>query len=228
MIPVVHMPLYTYPPCDPATDAHRLHRALKGLGTDTTVLISIMAHRSKNQLQQIMECYSHEHKHSLEKDIIGDTSGNYQTLLVDLLRPVNAYRVESIRKAVKGGTKESTRESILIDVITQCSNADIQQIKSLYPDIEKDISNDTSANLKKVLLELLKGNRQETNVIDDAKAEAVAQELHKAGEHKIDLKFVEVMTTYSSYFLNRVNIHYARLYKESLYKAIEKRNHWRL
>jgi hypothetical protein len=216
------MPIYTYPVCDPATDAHRLYKAMKGLGTDDSVLISIMTHRSKNQLQQIMECYSHEHKHSLEKDIIGDTSGNYQTLLVDLLRPVHAYKVESIRKAVRG---IGTRESILIDVITQCSNAEILQIRSLYPDVERDVSKDTSGNFRKVLLDLLKGNRQETNVIDDAKAAAIAHELYKAGEHRLgtnDSKFVEVMTTFSAYFLDRVNFHYTRHYGHSLYKAIEK------
>jgi hypothetical protein len=222
MIPVMYMPIYTYPHSDPAADAHRLRKAMKGLGTDDSVLISIMTNRSKAQLQQIQECYLREFKKSLEKDIIGDTSGNYQNLLVDLLRPVHAYKVESIRRAVRG---IGTRESILIDVISQCSNAEIAQIKSLYPDVERDVSKDTSGNFRKVLLELLKGNRQETNVIDDSKAQAVAHELYKAGEQRLgtnDSKFVDIMTLYSAYFLDRVNTHYTRLYGNSLYKAIEK------
>jgi hypothetical protein len=221
-IPVVYMPIYSYPHSDPNADAVRLRKAMKGLGTDDSTLISIMTHRSKAQLQLIQEAYLREFKKSLEKDIIGDTSGNYCTLLCDLLRPVLAYKIESVRKAVKG---IGTRESILIDVISQSSNAEIAQMKSQYPDIERDVSNDTSGNFRKVLLELLKGNRQETNVIDDSKAQAVAHELYKAGEYRLgtnDSKFVDIMTTYSAYFLDRVNYHYTKSYGHSLYKAIEK------
>jgi len=222
MIPVLYMPTFNYPFSDPHTDACKLRKSMKGLGTDDSVLISIMTTRSKHQLQLIQEAYLREFKKSLEKDIIGDTSGNYQTLLRDLLRPVLGYKIESIKKAVKG---LGTRESILIDVITQSSNAEIAQMKQQYPDIERDISKDTSFNFRKVLLELLKGTRQETNVIDDTKAQAVANELYKAGEMRLgtnDSKFVDVMTTYSPYFLDRVNHHYTRMFGNSLYKAIEK------
>jgi len=195
---------------------------MKGLGTDDSVLVSIMTHRSKIQLQLISEAYLKEFKKSLEKDIIGDTSGNYCTILCDLLRPVLAYKVESVKKAVRG---IGTRESILIDVITQSSNAEILQMKLHYPDLERDVAKDTSFNFRKVLLELLKGNRQEANVIDDSKAQAVAHEIYKAGEHRVgtnDSRFVEIMTAYSNYFLDRVNLHYTRMYGHSLYKAIEK------
>jgi hypothetical protein len=216
------MPIYSYPPSDPHADAARLRRAMKGLGTDDSTLVAIMTNRSKAQLQLIQEAYLREFKKSLEKDIIGDTSGNYQRLLRDLLRPVLAYKIESIKDAVRG---IGTRESILIDVITQSSNAEIAQMKAQYPDLERDVSKDTSFNFRKVLLELLKGNRQETNVIDDTKAQAVAHEIYKAGEHRLgtnDSKFVDIMTIYSPYFLDRVNFHYTKLYGNSLYKAIEK------
>jgi hypothetical protein len=221
-IPVAYMPTFSYPPNDPHSDAVRLRKSMKGLGTDDSVLINIMTHRSKAQLQQIAEVYIREFKHSLERDIAGDTSGNYCILLCDLLKPVHAYKVESIRKSVKG---IGTRESILIDVLTQSSNHEIAAIKSLYPDVERNISNDTSGNFRKVLLDLLKGNRQETNVIDDSKAEHTAHEIYKAGEYRLgtnDSKFVDIMTTYSPYFLDRVNYHYTRIYHHSLYKAIEK------
>jgi hypothetical protein len=216
------MPTFTYPPCDPHTDAVKLHKAMKGIGTDDSVLINIMCNRSKIQLEQIAEAYLREFKKSLEKDIVGDTSGNYCTLLCDLLRPVHAYKVEQIKRALRG---VGTRESILIDVITQSSNMEIANIKRLYPDVERDVSKDTSGNFRKVLLDLLKGNRQESNVIDDSKAEHTAHEIYKAGENRVgtnDSKFVDIMTTYSPYFLDRVNYHYTRLYKNSLYKAIEK------
>jgi hypothetical protein len=136
-IPVVYMPIFNYPFSDPATDARKLYKSMKGLGTDDSTLIQIMTTRSKAQLLLINEAYLREYKKSLEKDIIGDTSGNYQTLLCDLLRPILAYKVESLKRAVKG---VGTRERILIDIITQSSNAEIQLIKNSYPDVERDVS----------------------------------------------------------------------------------------
>jgi hypothetical protein len=216
------MPTYNYPYGDPATDAKKLYKSMKGLGTDDSTLIQIMTSRSKAQLQLINEAYLREFKKSLEKDIIGDTSGNYQTILCDLLRPVIAYKIESLKRAVKG---IGTREKILIDIITQSNNAEIQLIKNSYPDVERDVSKDTSGNFRQVLTELLKGKREEINVIDDTKAHTVANELYKAGEQKLgtnDSKFVDIMTTFSPYFLDRVNFHYTRSHGHSLYKAIEK------
>jgi len=192
------------------------------LGTDDSVLINIMTGRSKLQLQAINEMYLREFKKSLEKDIMGDTSGNYGTLLCDLLRPVIAYKIESLKKAVKG---VGTREKILIDIITQSSNAEIQLIKNSYPDVERSVSQDTSGNFRQVLLEILKGRREEINFIDDVKAQKVAHDLYKAGEQKLgtnDSKFVETMTYFSPYFLDRVNFHYTKTHGHSLYKAIEK------
>jgi len=130
--------------------------------------------------------------------------------------------VENIRKAVKG---IGTRETILIDVITQSSNAEIQLIKNSYPDVERDVSSDTSGNFRHVLLEILKGKREEINIIDDSKAEHLAHELYKAGEQRLgtnDSKFIDILTSYSPYFLDRVNYHYTKKHGHSLYKAIEK------
>jgi len=57
------------------------------------------------------------------------------------------------------------------------------------------------------------------------KLKKIAEELYHAGEHRLgtnDSKFVEIMTTFSSYFLDRVNYHYTKKHGHSLYKAIEK------
>jgi len=221
-IPITFMPNFTYPPSDPREDAHRLYKSMKGLGTDDSVLIQIMTHRSKQQLQIIQEMYLQEHHHSLEHDIAGDTSGNYSKLLCDIAKPVYVLKVEHLHKATKG---IGTRESILIDIITQSSNAEIAEIKRAYPNVEHNVSSDTSGNFRKVLLELLKGNRQEITVINDAHAAQVAHELYKAGEHRLgtnDSKFVDIFTTYSAYFLDRVNYHYTNHYGHSLAKAIER------
>jgi len=216
------MPTFSYPPSDPLDDANKLRKSMKGLGTDDSTLIHIMTHRSKQQLEIIQDVYLKEHHHSLEKDIVGDTSGNYCRLLCDVAKHVHVLKVEHIRNATKG---IGTRESILIDIITQSSNAEIAAMKRHYPNVEHDVSSDTSGNFRKVLLEVLKGNRQDITVINDAQAQQVAHEIYKAGEQRLgtnDSKFVDIFTTYSPYFLDRVNYHYTNHHGHSLQKAIEK------
>jgi len=221
-IPITLMPTFAYPPNNPRDDAHKLYKSMKGLGTDDSTLIQVMTNRSKQQFEQIQQVYTAEYHQTLEKQIRGDTSGNYCTLLCDLAKPRIPYKAESVRKAVKG---IGTRESLLIDVLSQSSNAEIAAIKFAYPEIERDVGGDTSGNFRKVLARLLMGNRQEITVINDYQAEGVANELYRAGEFRLgtnDSKFVEIFTTYSAYFLDRVNYHYKRLYGHSIVTAIEK------
>jgi hypothetical protein len=215
------MPTFPYQANDPLADAHTLYKSMKGLGTDDSTLINVMTHRSKQQLEQIALIYAKEHKNSLEKDIKGDTSGNYCKLLCDIAKPVLVLKTEFLQSAVRG---LGTRESIVIDVITQSSNAEIMAMKNLWPNMEKDICGDTSGNFRHVLVELMKAKRQEITVIDDQLAVQLAHDLYKAGENRLgtnDSKFVEIMTSYSPYFLDRVSHHYSNRHGHSLQKAIE-------
>ncbi|XP_065187984.1 annexin-B12-like [Sycon ciliatum] len=65
-------------------DATCLHKAMKGLGTKDKVLCEIMASRTNEQIQAIKVSYKKLFKNELEKDIIGDTSGDYKRILISL------------------------------------------------------------------------------------------------------------------------------------------------
>ncbi|KAI4818918.1 hypothetical protein KUCAC02_004208 [Chaenocephalus aceratus] len=67
-------------------DASQLHKALKGIGTEDEVLIEILASRTGEQITNIVKAYKNDFNGKLEKDIISDTSGHYQRLLVVLLQ----------------------------------------------------------------------------------------------------------------------------------------------
>uniref|UniRef100_A0A914S1K7 Annexin n=1 Tax=Parascaris equorum TaxID=6256 RepID=A0A914S1K7_PAREQ len=56
-----------------------------GVGTKETVLIDILCTRSSQDLEKIKNAYSLLFGKSLEDDVIGDTSGDFQQLLVGLL-----------------------------------------------------------------------------------------------------------------------------------------------
>lgn len=64
--------------------------------------------------------------------------------------------------------------------------------------LEKDIAGDTSGHLKKILLILAKGERPETNTVNEDEAENDAKALYDAGEKKWgtdESKFVDIIAT---------------------------------
>ncbi|XP_076298985.1 annexin B9 isoform X1 [Lasioglossum baleicum] len=65
--------------------AKRLHKAMKGLGTDDTTLIRIIVARSEIDLGDIKDTYQKMYDQSLAGDIDDDCSGDYKRLLLTLL-----------------------------------------------------------------------------------------------------------------------------------------------
>jgi len=63
-------------------DAQQMHKAIQGLGTKETVLIEIMSTRTNAQIRAMKTAYERLYDVSLEKDLIGDTSGFFRDLLV--------------------------------------------------------------------------------------------------------------------------------------------------
>ncbi|XP_038591740.1 annexin A11b [Micropterus salmoides] len=68
----------------PAYFAERLNKAMKGAGTKDTTLIRIMVSRSEVDMLDIRQEYVRAYGKSLYTDISGDTSGDYQKLLLKL------------------------------------------------------------------------------------------------------------------------------------------------
>uniref|UniRef100_A0A0N5AX43 Annexin n=1 Tax=Syphacia muris TaxID=451379 RepID=A0A0N5AX43_9BILA len=75
-------------------DAHQLHKAIAQLGTKESVLIEIMCSRTNSQINEIKQAYKHKYGNDLERDVVGDTSGYFQRLLVSMCA---AGRDESMR-----------------------------------------------------------------------------------------------------------------------------------
>ncbi len=80
------------------------------------------------------------------------------------------------------------------------TNAELAQIKAMYPGLEKEVEKETSGNFRKVLMELLKCKRDESLVVNERAAEADADAFYRAGEKKLgtdDSKFIEIITSRS-------------------------------
>lgn len=70
-------------------DAYRFQQAMAGLGTDEETLMEILCLRSRKQLDDISAAYRFLYKKELEKELRGETSGDFSKLLVALLHKEN-------------------------------------------------------------------------------------------------------------------------------------------
>ena len=61
-----------------------LYKSMKGLGTSDTTLIRVMISRNEIDMPQIKQYYRNLYNKDLVSAIKGDTSGNYQKILVEL------------------------------------------------------------------------------------------------------------------------------------------------
>uniref|UniRef100_A0A8D3AZN8 Annexin n=1 Tax=Scophthalmus maximus TaxID=52904 RepID=A0A8D3AZN8_SCOMX len=71
-------------------EAHRLQQAMAGLGTDEETLMEILCTRSGEQLQEISAAYKQLYKKDLEKELKGETSGDFEKLVLALLNSLLA------------------------------------------------------------------------------------------------------------------------------------------
>ncbi|KAI9531733.1 hypothetical protein NQZ68_038469 [Dissostichus eleginoides] len=82
-------------------DASELKASMKGLGTDEETLIEMVCSRNNEELLEIKRVYREMFKKELDKEVAGDTSGDFAKLLLALVQtkrdePSNVVDYEKI------------------------------------------------------------------------------------------------------------------------------------
>ncbi|KAH8303975.1 hypothetical protein KR044_012571, partial [Drosophila immigrans] len=172
---------------DPVKDAHDLRKAMKGFGTDEDKLIDILCRRNNEQRQEIQRQYKTHFGKDLIEDIKSETSGNFEKLLVGLLRPIVDYYCIELNDAMAG---IGTDEEVLIEILCTLSNMEIHTIKNQYlrlfgAHLESELKSETSGNFKRLLTSLCAAARDESGRVDVNAAKDDARELLKAGELRV-------------------------------------------
>jgi len=211
-----------------AYDAQELHKAISGLGTDDDVLIEILGTRTNDQMFEIKKEYLKKYNVDLEKDVIGDTSGFYQNLLVAILQcnRDSSHQVDhgKIMKDVKdlydsGENKIGTDEETFIRIFSLRSAEELRSIAAEYlkatgGSLFAAIDSEFSGNVKKLLHTILLGH---TNP-----PEYFAQRIRDAceGLGTKDNQLIRVLVTRDEIDLKEINKIYLRNYKMSLSQQI--------
>ncbi|KAG4400973.1 hypothetical protein AAZX31_07G162700 [Glycine max] len=142
-------------------DAKQLYKSgEKRIGTDEKMFIKIFSEKSGAHLAAVNSTYIASYGHSLEKAIKKETSGNFESALLTILRCATdpaMYFAKILRKSMKG---VGTDDSRLIRVIVTRTEIDMQFIKIAYykkygKPLTHAVKSDTSGHYKDLLLNLL-------------------------------------------------------------------------
>uniref|UniRef100_A0A5F8GGJ5 Annexin n=2 Tax=Monodelphis domestica TaxID=13616 RepID=A0A5F8GGJ5_MONDO len=210
-------------------DAYELKHALKGAGTNEKVLTEILASRTPEELVSIKQAYEEEYGSSLEDDVIGDTSGYYQRMLVVLLQAnrdsdngLNEDQVEQDAKDLfqAGELKWGTDEEKFITILGTRSVAHLRRVFDKYMtisgfQIEETIDRETSGHLEQLLLAIVKSIRSVPAYL----AETLYYAMKGAGTD--DHTLIRVIVSRSEKDLFNIRKEFRKNFASSLYSMIK-------
>jgi len=125
----------------PATEAHALRKAIKGLGTDEKAIANVLAAgRTNADVEAIKAAYKEECNHDLEKDISGDLSGELKQFYVAILqgardesRSMHQDVNGDVQKLYAAGTGRSgTDETAFVQVLASRSMEHLKLVFNQY------------------------------------------------------------------------------------------------
>jgi len=209
--------------------AVELRRAILGGNTDETCLIEIICSRTDAETAAIKMEYAKRFGVSLEKDICGDTSGNFRKLLHLLLatsrpegQPINLAAVASDVTALfqAGQARAGTDETRFNVIFTSRSSAHLKAVFEGYhrthgKDIEDVIKVEFSGFIEEALLAIA------TCVRNKAAFFARCLRNSMVGAGTKDQALIRLIVSRADFDLGAVKVEYLKLYGKTLAKAIQ-------
>lgn len=215
-----------YPDFNAQADAEALRKAMKGLGTDEAAITFILGSRSNKQRQDIKTQFKQLFGKDLVDDLKSELGGNYENVIVALLKKPDEFDASELHKAISGA---GTDERCLIEIMCSRTNAEINAIKAAYKrlykaDLEKDLQGDTSGSFKRLLTSLCQAARLENEPVDQGKAQEDARALFEAGEKQWgtdESRFNAILASRSFPQLELIFHEYQLISKKTLEEAIK-------
>jgi len=135
--------------------AEQLYKAGEGkLGTDEDTFTEILTSYSPAFLKKVSVHYAEKHKHSLETAIKKETSGDYEDILVALLRSKHEYFAERFWKATHGAGTDDKFLCYAFGVLTKDDLTHVAKIfKEKHPTttLAKQLADDVSGDYGAVI-----------------------------------------------------------------------------
>ncbi|XP_031435497.1 annexin A11a isoform X2 [Clupea harengus] len=214
-----------FPGADPLRDVEVLRKAMKGFGTDEQAIIDLLGSRSNRQRVPLLVTFKTAYGKDLIKDLKSELSGNFENLVLTMMRTPAQLDACELHDAIKGA---GTDEACLIEILSSRSNAEIREINQIFKTeykkkLEDAISGDTSGHFRRLLISLAQGNRDERENVDVSLAKQDAQSLYAAGENKLgtdESKFNAILCARSKPHLRAVFNEYQQMCGRDIEKSI--------
>uniref|UniRef100_A0A3B3IK28 Annexin n=1 Tax=Oryzias latipes TaxID=8090 RepID=A0A3B3IK28_ORYLA len=214
-----------FPGADPLRDVEVLRKAMKGFGTDEKAIIELLGNRTNKQRVPLVAAYKTTYGKDLFRDLKSELTGNFEDLVVAMLKTPTQFDASELREAIKGA---GTDEACLIEILSSRSNAEIIEINKVYKaeygkTLEDSISSDTSGHFRRLLVSLCQGNRDERETVDISLAKQDAQKLYAAGENKVgtdESQFNAILCARSKPHLRAVFHEYQQMCGKEIEKSI--------
>ncbi|KAF3828462.1 hypothetical protein GH733_001959 [Mirounga leonina] len=210
-------------------DAKEIKDAISGIGTDEKCLIEILASRTNEQIHQLVAAYKDAYERDLEADIIGDTSGHFQKMLVVLLQGTreedDVVSEDLVQQDVQdlyeaGELKWGTDEAQFIYILGNRSKQHLrlvfdEYLKTMGKPIEASIRGELSGDFEKLMLAVVKCIR--------STPEYFAERLFKAmkGLGTRDNTLIRIMVSRSELDMLDIREIFRTKYEKSLYSMIK-------
>ncbi|XP_057375975.1 annexin B9-like [Daphnia carinata] len=149
--------------------AREMYEAMSGIGTSEGRLIEILGNGTNQETREMSAAYQRLYGHPVQDDIKGDTSGDFESLLLSLVQcqrdetqkaDVAQAKVDAQRLFEAGAAKLGTDEKVFYSILTTRSWAQLRQIIAEYESmhdhsLESAVTSEFSANAQRGILELL-------------------------------------------------------------------------
>nr|CAH8863940.1 unnamed protein product [Trichobilharzia regenti] len=231
-----------------SADAERLHRAMKGPGTDEATIINILARRTNYERQEICQSFMSMYKKDLKDELKSETSGDFRKVLCQLVVDTPYMLAKSLYYAMKG---LGTNDRVLIEILTTLWNDEIRAVAEAYKKVLKDkgseatdrslvtdMKKETCGDYEYALLSLVQAERDDVQVLQLKSipekgvqsitnrdlAEADAKELYACGAGRMgtnERRITRIICNRTPYQLYLTSEVYSSMYGKTLLEHIE-------
>ncbi|XP_056314696.1 annexin A1 [Danio aesculapii] len=213
----------------PEYDAFEMRKAMKGLGTKENVLSEILGTRTNKEITAMKISFKEVYRETLEEDIKHDVSGNLETVLLSLCkatrnedRKIDDGLAKSDAKALfeAGKNRIGTVCSVLIDILTSRSEAQLCKIFQYYGQfskdgLAKDLQSELSGHFEDCMMTLVKAAWNKPAYF----AEKLQHAMKGFGTN--DDTLIRIIVSRSEIDLLKIMQEYKRMYGKTLQEAVQ-------
>lgn len=207
-------------------DVKSINEAIKGSQIDNDKLINIVGKRTHKDRMEIRSEYKRQFNSDLMSEFINHLNGDYKMVMLAIFTDPVEYDVDSIYKAIK-----KKEEDTLIEILTSRPGFYLNKIKEIYKkkykkELENDLIEDNSSDLRKLLVYLLQKKRsinEKPNKDECIKKAEKLKDLDDFRGGRIDKEsvFKEILALSSPHELACISREYHKLTNNMLTTAID-------